>query len=195
MAASLKKKSKSSAGGRNNRTGVFLMAGWKTRRTYPLRNALTFISKVPPHELEALVKGVPSIGSGMVYPVSEQMIVCEPFDIPTYWPRVFGIDFGWKDPTAVLFAARADRDNDILYFYSEYAVSERTPQQHVYDLMSRGIDWIPGVYDPSGKISKIDDGKNLVELYRNAGLSKLYPANNSRELVCRRLCSGCWTAG
>lgn len=160
---------------------VFLMAGWEDAPHISAEERANFISKVPPHELEARSKGVPSIGSGMVYPVSEQMIVCEPIDIPAYWPRVFGIDFGWKDPTAVLFAAH-DRDNDILYFYSEYAVSERTPQQHVYDLMSRGIDWIPGVYDPSGKISKIDDGKNLVELYRNAGLSKLYPANNSREL-------------
>lgn len=158
---------------------VFVMAGWEDAPHISSEERQSFISKVPPHEIEARSKGVPSVGSGMVYPISEQIITCEPFEIPDHWARVFGMDFGWKDPTALLFAAH-DRDNDVLYLYSEYAVSERTPQQHSYDLMNRGTDWIPGVYDPAGKISNQKDGSKLVDLYIEAGMT-LSPANNSRE--------------
>lgn len=159
---------------------VFLMAGWEDAPHISAEERANFMSKVPPHELEARSKGVPSIGSGMVYPVSEDLVTCDPFAIPDHWARVYGMDFGWKDPTALLFAAH-DRDNDVIYFYSEYAVSERTPQQHAYELMSRGVDWIPGVYDPAGRISNQKDGSRLVELYMNAGMRNMYPARNSRE--------------
>lgn len=159
---------------------VFLMAGWEDAPHLTQEERDNLIAKIPPHEIEARSKGVPSIGSGMVYPISESLITCEPFPLPDHWARVYGMDFGWKDPTALLFGAH-DRDNDILYFYSEYAVSERTPQQHAYELMSRGVDWMAGVYDPAGRISSQKDGSNLVELYRNAGMKNLYPAKNSRE--------------
>lgn len=138
------------------------------------------LSGMSPHEIEARTKGVPWMGSGMVYPVPESMLVCQPFDIPQHWPRVFGIDFGWSNPTAVLFAAH-DRDNDVVYLYAEYAVSERTPQHHANELLRFGIDWIPGVYDPAGRHSQQADGKTLVGIYAEAGINNLSPANNSKE--------------
>ena len=81
---------------------------------------------------------------------------------------------------SALFAAH-DRDNDVLYLYAEYAVSERTPQRHANELLKFGVNWMPGVYDPAGRNSQQADGKTLVGLYREAGLRNLSPANNSKE--------------
>ena len=138
------------------------------------------LAGMSPHEIEARTKGVPWPGSGLVYPVPESMLLCDSFEIPKYWPRVFGLDFGWSNPTAALFAAH-DRDNDVVYFYAEYAVSERTPQHHANELLKFGVNWMPGVYDPAGRNSQQADGKTLVGLYREAGLRNLSPANNSKE--------------
>lgn len=159
---------------------VFIMAGWEDAPHISEEERKAFQSKIPPHELEARSRGVPSVGSGMVYPIQESLITCEPLEIPDYWPRVFGLDFGWKDPTAALFAAH-DRDNDILYFYAEYAASELTPQHHARELIKQGANWMFGVYDPSGRITNLKDGSRLVDLYREAGIKQLSPANNSRE--------------
>jgi hypothetical protein len=133
-----------------------------------------------PHELEAREKGIPSLGSGMVYPVAESALICDPFNIPEYWPRVYGLDFGWTAPTAALFGAH-DRDNDVIYFYGEYALPELTPQQHATNLLKMGADWIPGVFDPSGLQSSVKDGDKLAQVYHDVGLVHLTKADNAKE--------------
>jgi phage terminase large subunit-like protein len=44
------------------------------------------IDRFPPHEREARVRGIPAMGSGRVFPVTEESIVAEPFSIPAFWP-------------------------------------------------------------------------------------------------------------
>jgi hypothetical protein len=63
------------------------------------------IKSYPAHELEARTKGVPVLGSGRIFPVSENLIVREPFPIPEYWPRIGGLDFGWNHPAAAVECA------------------------------------------------------------------------------------------
>ncbi len=158
---------------------------WEDAIHLPLEEKKRLLSGMSPHEIEARTKGIPWPGSGLVYPVPESMIICEPFEIPDYWPRVYAIDFGWNHP-AFLFAA-PDRDNDVIYFYAENSVPERTPDGHASALQSFGINWIPAVYDPAGKGSQQGDGKKPLNLYREAGFKNLYPANNSKEEGILRL--------
>ncbi len=134
-----------------------------------------------PHEIEARTKGIPSLGSGMVYPVPESSIVCDPFPIPDHWARGFGLDFGWKDPTAAVFAAH-DRDSNKVYFYAEYGASFLSPQQHATNLLKLGADWIPFAYDNSSHKQNDFDGRQLINLYREAGIREGIAANKSREL-------------
>ena len=166
--------------GKVKNSRVFIMAGWDDAPHLTETEKIELSANMSPDTIEARTTGMPSIGSGMVYPISESAITCEPFEIPKHWGRVFGLDFGWKDPTAVIFAV-VDRDNDIVYFIDEYAKSELTPQVHSVDLIRKGCDWMPGVYDPAGRISSQKDGSRLVDLYRESGIKKLTKANNSRE--------------
>lgn len=155
----------------------YVMADWNDNPYLSEEDKTIMRSSMLPHELEARERGVPSMGSGMVYPVIEDLITCDPFEIPNHWPRLFAMDFGWTDPTALLFFAH-DKDNDIVYVYSEYKVSQRTPQEHCFQIKDRGIDWIPGKYDPAGRGKSQIDGQNLVALYRNSGMN-LSKANNA----------------
>lgn len=144
------------------------------------------IKSYRPHEIEARTRGVPSLGSGMVYPVVESMILSDVFEIPDHWPRVYGLDFGWTAPTAALFGAH-DRDNDVVYFYAEYAISELTPQVHASNLLRMGADVIPGVYDPAGLQSGIRDGEKLAVVYQDVGLRLLSKADNAKEAGIARV--------
>jgi phage terminase large subunit-like protein len=160
---------------------VYVLAGWENAPHIPITEQKRLISTYGPHEIEARTKGIPSLGSGMVYPVPESLITCDPFVIPDHWPRVFGLDFGWKDPTACLFAAH-DTDNDVVYIYAEYSISELSPQHHAAELIKQGAGWMHGVYDPFGNHSNQKDGSKLADLYRQCGVKQLSKADNSREI-------------
>jgi phage terminase large subunit-like protein len=129
-----------------------------------------------PEEREARTKGIPSLGSGLVYPVREELYVISPIQIPDYWPRCYGLDFGWHHPTAAVFLAH-DQDNDVVYAYAEYAANRMTPQHHAYELIKQGADWMPGAYDYAGEATAATDGANVVDLYKQAGLRSLIPAD------------------
>jgi hypothetical protein len=128
-----------------------------------------------PHEREARTKGIPSLGSGLVYPVLESKFVVSPFEIPEYWPRCFGFDLGWHN-TAALFMAH-DRDNDVVYLYGEYLAGHMTPDKHSVELHKQGANWMPCAYDWSGESAGPIDGANVIDLYRENGIRNLIRAD------------------
>jgi hypothetical protein len=144
----------------------------------------------PLHERDARAKGVPMLGSGRIYPVDEAQLIVQPFAIPSYWPRAYGFDVGWKT-TAAIWGAW-DRDSDIVYLTSEHYMGQQPPQVHADAIKQRG-DWIPGAIDPASAGASQKDGSTLIDEYRNLGLG-LIEADNTVEagiMACyRRMSSG-----
>ena len=134
-----------------------------------------------PYELEAREKGIPSVGSGLVYQVQESEFLIDPIDIKPQWACVFGMDVGFFAPTAVVFLAH-DKDNDTLYVYKEYSVSEKTAAQHAASLMLMGCNWIPGICDPAVNQGSQRDGEKLIDDYAKAGLT-LRKGRYAKELA------------
>ena len=52
------------------------------------------LAAMPPHQRDARSKGVPALGSGAIYQVMEDDVVCEPFELPAYFRRCYGLDVG-----------------------------------------------------------------------------------------------------
>jgi phage terminase large subunit-like protein len=48
----------------------------------------------PEHEREARTRGIPTLGSGRVFPIAEDRIACDHREIPAHRPRIGGMDFG-----------------------------------------------------------------------------------------------------
>lgn len=144
----------------------------------------------PLHEREARAKGVPMLGSGRIYPVDEKQLIVDPFPLPSYWPRAFGMDVGWKITSAHWGAW--DRDNDIVYIYAEHYLGQQPPQVHADAIKQRG-EWIPGAIDPASAGANQKDGTTLIDEYRQLGLG-LVEADNTVEagiMACyRRMSSG-----
>jgi hypothetical protein len=67
-----------------------------------------------PHEREARTLGVPMLGEGRVYGLSEELIREKAFKLPEHWPRIVGCDFGFDHPAAAVWLAW-DRDADCVY--------------------------------------------------------------------------------
>jgi hypothetical protein len=134
-------------------------------------------ASIPPHQLDARTKGVPLLGSGAIYPVSEADILVDPFPIPDWMAQAYALDVGWNR-TAALWAA-IDRDNDVAYLYNEHYVGNEKPPIHAAAIKSRG-EWIPGVIDPASRGRQQGDGEQLLAQYKQLGLN-LTIANNAVE--------------
>ena len=146
--------------------------------------------ELPPHQLEAREKGLPVLGSGLIYPVPESVFVCDPFELPSWWPRAYAMDVGWNR-TAALWGAW-DKESDTIYLYSEHYRGQAEPSIHADAIKARG-DWIWGAIDPASAGSNQKDGSQLIEEYRKLGLL-LNKADNTVEAglhaVYRRLSGG-----
>ena len=126
------------------------------------------IEKFPEHEREARIYAKPMMGEGLIFPVMEAEIVCAPFEIPEWWPRIAGIDIGMDHPTAGVMLA-LDRDGDVVYVCREYRVRRKTPDQHTLTLKHWGkhLKW---AWPSDAHQSEKATGARMADLYRAEGL-------------------------
>lgn len=129
------------------------------------------IASYPPHEREARVKGIPSLGSGRVFPVLEEGIACDPVEIPEHWPQIGGMDFGYDHPFAAVRLAW-NRDDDIIYVTSEYRAREATPVIHAAAIRPWS-DWLPWAWPHDGLQHDKGSGDQLAKQYSDQGLKML----------------------
>lgn len=169
---------------------AMVMAGWDDVPHLDQAQKVRMLAEAETHLREARSKGVPSLGSGAIYPILESEIVCDPFDIQAHWPRAYGLDVGWNRTAAIWGAL--DREADCLYLYSEHYQGQQEPSTHVAGIHGRG-KWIPGTIDPASRGRSQKDGEQLLVIYRELGLD-LTEADNSREsglyAVHQRLATG-----
>lgn len=144
----------------------------------PAEERARIIASFPAHEREARASGVPTLGSGRIFPVAECSLAIPAFAIPAHWPRLVGIDFGWDHPFAAVWLAW-DRDSDTVYVTDCYREREVTPVVHAAAIKPRGA-WIPLAWPHDGLNSEKGSGEPLAQQYRRQGL-KLLPERATFE--------------
>lgn len=139
------------------------------------------LASYAPHERDARRKGIPSVGSGKIYPVNEDDILVEPFPIPDHYLKCYGLDPG-QTRTACIWGA-IDPDTGIIYLYSEYYKGQVEFIVHAAAIRSRG-KWIQGAADWAGTV---DDRRRVIDMYiQDYGLL-LIPADKSVEAGIQRV--------
>lgn len=168
-----------------------VMVGWDDVPHLSEEKKRQLLAVIPPHLRDVKTKGVPYLGSGAIYPIPEDEIMCEPFSIPYYWPKAYALDPSWGR-TAAVWGAYNEAE-DIWYIYSEYVRGQAEIPIHVDAIKSRGA-YINGVVDPyaSGG-GRGKDGEAFLDAYTKHGLN-LELANNAVEAgiqtVFERLSTG-----
>jgi phage terminase large subunit-like protein len=125
------------------------------------------LSAYSPHEREMRRYGRPSIGSGLVFPVSEEDIMIDPIRIEDHWPRIAAIDFGWDHPTAMVWCA-VDNESETFYIYDCYRASKASPTVHAQNIRMRP-HFIPIAYPHDGNRRDSMGNPGLADQYRNLG--------------------------
>ena len=157
--------------GRNDRTVVQMTIADALHYTEAERERI--IASYEPHEREARALGVPIMGTGRVFPVSEAAITVDPFLIPRHYVHIIGVDFGWDHPFAAAHLAY-DRDRDIVYVCKVLRVREQTPVFHAAGVRAwSDCNWAPVAWPHDGLQHDKGSGVTLAKQYAAQGLNML----------------------
>lgn len=98
----------------------FFVAQWKSidNTFFPKKEWESMQAMLPAWRFRMLYEGEFEKPMGLVYDCFQDYHYIEPFDIPPHWPRILGLDWGFKDPLACIWLAQAP--NGKLYAYDEY---------------------------------------------------------------------------
>jgi len=135
---------------------------------YTPEERVRIIASYPEHERDARTKGIPILGSGRIFPVTQESISVGAFYIPDHWPVIGAIDFGWDHPTAAVRHAW-DRDGDCIYVTHAHRLSRATPVIHAATLKAWGA-WLPWVWPHDGLQHDKGSGEQIASQYRDLGL-------------------------
>jgi phage terminase large subunit-like protein len=135
-----------------------------------------FIASLADHEIECRTKGIPMLGEGAIYPIGDDKIKVEPFQIPSFYKRIVGMDFGHTDhPTAAVWLAY-DPDADVCYVTDVYKRGGKTMTiaEHANAIHKRGF-WIPVAWPHDGmQGDRSGSGLNLMQNYKACHLNMLH---------------------
>ncbi|AZO47740.1 MAG: hypothetical protein EOS58_26950 [Mesorhizobium sp.] len=130
------------------------------------------VAAYPAHEREARAKGIPVLGSGRIFPVPEELIACEPFRLPRWWPRIGALDFGWDHPSAAVELAW-DTEADVVYVTKASRAAQQTPAMQALALKPWG-EWLPFTWPRDGRRETLEGaGVALAKQYAAHGLNML----------------------
>ncbi|OGT02166.1 MAG: hypothetical protein A2143_00720 [Gallionellales bacterium RBG_16_57_15] len=136
----------------------------------PVEERAKIIASFPAHERDARAKGIPTLGSGLIFPVVEESIKVAPIEIPKHWPRIVGMDFGWNHPSAFVWMAW-DRDSDTVYIYDAHRVAETLIPVQSMVVTGKG-KWIPVAWPHDGyQVRDAMHGEQLAQQYRDCGVN------------------------
>jgi hypothetical protein len=138
---------------------------------YTAEDKARIIASYPAHEREARAKGIPTMGSGRIFPIEEAMITVEPRAIERHWAQLGGMDFGYDHPFAAVHVAW-DRDPDVVYVCKTFRQRECTPVIQSAAVRPWG-DWMPWSWPHDGYQHDKGSGEQLAAQYRAQGLNML----------------------
>ena len=153
----------------NRQDGQFLAnATWDDAKHLAEDTKKQLLAAIPEYQRDMRSKGIPVLGEGMVFALSEEVIKCEPFEIPAHYKKLCAIDFGITHPTTVVWTA-FNPDSDTIYVFDCYKKEGEIPAVHASAIKSRGKT-IPMIYPHDGDSTEKGSGKTLAEMYVENGV-------------------------
>lgn len=136
------------------------------------------------HEREARTQGIPMMGEGAVFPVSDEKIKVDPFKIPGHYARIKGCDFGIDHPAAGVEIAW-DRDSDVVYVIDCYRKKSETAAYHAA-WFNKANKRVPVSWPHDGMNREKSGGRTLADHYRDHSVNMLsksarYPRTPGNE--------------
>ena len=170
----------------NNRKATQKLIGpiaWEECKHLTPDKQAAILANVPEHEHDMRMLGVPFFGSGLVYPIAENRIKCEPFEYSGlhWWRCIRAIDLGIDHPTAICWFLY-DTEEDVIYLVKTYAVAGENAATHTAAANSL-FSHAPIVFPHDMDNREKGSGKTTRHYYEKAGLKNGIDFHNPDESI------------
>ncbi len=153
-------------------TGMYLQgATWNECPHMTEEKKKKLLSKYPAHQRKMRSEGVPLMGAGLIYEVSEDDIKCDPFEVPDYWFVINGMDYGWDHPQAHIQLVW-NRDADILYLINAWKGSKKQPFE-AWHVVKPWAENVPTAWPADGLQTEKGSAKQQKDYYEEEGFYML----------------------
>lgn len=151
----------------------FMMKGWADAPHMTEEKRERLLESYPAHQRDMRTKGIPMLGHGRIYDLSEEFITCDPFDIPDHFHVINGMDFGWDHPQAHVQLVE-DRDNEMYYVTHAYKARQQSANE-AWGAVKKWAENIPTSWPHDGlQHEKGRDGGTIqMQHYDSAGFKML----------------------
>lgn len=129
------------------------------------------LEAIPEYQREMRSKGVPLMGSGLIFTVPDSDIIVTPFECPDHYRVINGMDFGWDHPQAHV-QLWFDADQDTVYLAREWRDREKDAVQ-AWAAVRSWSKGVPCAWPHDGLQHEKGGGEVLKEDYRKAGFLML----------------------
>lgn len=129
------------------------------------------LASFPAHQREMRTKGIPMLGHGRIYDVSEDDITCKPFAIPAHFWVLDGMDFGYDHPQSQVQLVW-DKDSDVYYVTKAWKQSKVMPIQAWGAVKSWAAN-VPTAWPLDGLQTEKGSGKQQKSYYKEAGFDMM----------------------
>lgn len=136
------------------------------------------LSGIPVHEHDMRREGKPFFGSGLVYPIPEERVTCDPFPLSEMpWVKVIrAMDLGIAHPTAIVWLAY-DAEFDVIYVVRDYSETGKEAAIHAA-VANSFLPYAPMVIPPDIDQTEKGSGKTVRKFYSDAGLKRTIDFEN-----------------
>lgn len=138
---------------------------------YTAEERAKIIASYPEHEREARAKGIPTVGTGRIFQIPEEMIKCQPIQCPDHWYIIDGQDFGWNHPQAHV-QLWIDRDSDTVYLAHTWKKSECKTDE-AFRAVKGWAEGAPVAWPHDGLQHEKGGGEELRSRYQKEGFNML----------------------
>jgi len=132
------------------------------------------LGQYPAYQRKMRSKGVPLLGSGLIFEIDEDDIKFEPFEYPDHWFVIGGSDFGWNHPASIV-QLLWDKDADSFYLINAWKGSKKQPYE-IWHTTKNWMDNVPLAWPHDGyshKQQSQGEAKEIRVLYEEAGFNML----------------------
>ena len=150
----------------------YVQAGWDDAPHLDEQAKADMLTQYPAYQRDMRSKGVPMLGHGRIYDLSEDSIKCDPFKIPDHWVVINGMDFGWDHPQAHIQLV-IDLDSNDYYVTQAWKKSQTAPEV-AWATIKPWADPYPTAWPLDGlQTEKNGSAKQQKDYYEAAGFNML----------------------
>lgn len=147
---------------------AMLTATWDDAPHMTEEKKKLILANYPPYQRLMRSKGVPLMGTGLIFEIDEELVKCDRFDIPLHFKIINGMDFGWDHPWAMVQLA-IDEENDVIYVTHAFKRSKLEPH-NAWRAVKSWSEGVP-VSWPADGLQTRETGKEKRDVYIEEGFN------------------------